>query len=452
MTYNKKIEVNKNYDVIVVGGGTSGVIAAISAAKEGMKVLILEELSSLGGTQTNALVTPIMGARVNGATAHGSISYEINEMYQEIDGHLSDSSTSLTYFFPMTMKIVYARIIEKYGIDVLYNAKFVDAIKKDDEIDYLVVALKLGLQGFKAQAYIDTTGDALVALSLGAANVMVYEETGRNQAVSLRFELNNVDLDKTGKMMEELGQPYRLKYPFLSLGRQYIAPLLEEGVKNGDLLPLDLSHFQAFSMPGKVNTLCFNCPELGVLDNVFDDFEMSKKVNYGYEAVLRMATFVRKYFKGCEDATVSNIASMVGVRQSVALDALYTLTIEEVFAYKKFNDGIAFSNYPVDIHGAKEMKLEYDLSLPISERYYEIPFRTLIPKTINNLIVAGRSSGFDFGAQSSARVQHTCRAMGEAAGIGASLMVKNNLNNKEINGEEVRKIILTRGGDFPENA
>ena len=451
INYSKNLNVNNNYDVIVLGGGTTGVLAALSAAKEGAKVLIIESQSSLGGTQTNSLVTPIMGARIPGGTAHPSLSFEINELYQEIDNHASDKDTSLTYFFPETMKYVYDKLCLKYGVDISYSAHYTDVEVENDEIKYVVVLEKKGLVAYQAKCYIDTTGDALVALDTKDAIPYPNPQTNVNQAVSLRFEMGYIDLEKTGKFLRENGQPHRTNYPRLSLNN-WICPgvndLIKLAISKGEFTELDASHFQTFTIPGKPDMLCFNCPELNANIDVVDHNFQSKMMSKGYEAVFRMANFMRKYIPGFENAIVTNIATMLGVRQSSKLEGVYTLTTEDVFGYKKFDDGIAASNYPVDVHGFSIKERTY-ADVPQEERYYEIPFRSLVPAKTKNLLVAGRSASFDFLAQSSARVQHTCRAMGEAVGIGAALMVKNNITCQEIDGVKVRSIMLERGMDVP---
>lgn len=120
------------------------------------------------------------------------------------------------------------------------------------------------------------------------------------------------------------------------------------------------------------------------------------------------------------------------------------LTIEDVLTYRKFPDGIAASHYPIDVHGVDDVSLglKYQHDVPVDEQYWEVPFRVMIPKTLDNVLTAGRCAGMDFRAQSAARIQPTCRSMGEAAGIAAAMAVKNEaVRFNEIDGTAVRREI-----------
>ena len=120
------------------------------------------------------------------------------------------------------------------------------------------------------------------------------------------------------------------------------------------------------------------------------------------------------------------------------------MTIHDILSYRKFPDGIAASRYPVDVHGEEDVSLglKYDDTVPAAERYWEVPFRTMVAKGADNLLVAGRSAGMDFRAQSAARIQPICRSMGEAAGIAAALAVKEgHICFRETDGTRIRREI-----------
>jgi len=272
---------------------------------------------------------------------------------------------------------------------------------------------------------------------------MVNEQTGRNQAISLRFEMSGIDNKRVGEFLIKGGQKRDYGHLFIHCDGFGSCPLVREmllqSVEDKELTRLDVSHFQFFSLPGRKDALSFNCPELGSSENVLDIDFIAQKNLEGKHAILRIADFMKKHIPGCENAVISEIAPILGVRQSYQLDSLYTLSIEDVFAFRKFDDGIVGCNYPVDVHGgAKKIEKEYDYSLPVNLQYYEIPYRSLVPVNTNNLIVVGRSSGFDFFAQSSARIQYTCRAMGEAAGIAASYAIHDQKAVQAVDGKAIK--------------
>ena len=150
---------------------------------------------------------------------------------------------------------------------------------------------------------------------------------------------------------------------------------------------------------------------------------------------------------GFENAYVSEIAPMLGIRESRRVECEYMLTGHDVASYRKFDDYIAVSNYPVDIHDAGDDKLRY-AEVTVGEKYYHIPMRSLVAKGFPNLFAVGRCLGADFVAQSSVRIQSTCRATGEAAGIAAAMAVSRNVQARDIDGADVRKVMIEHGARF----
>ena len=160
-------------------------------------------------------------------------------------------------------------------------------------------------------------------------------------------------------------------------------------------------------------------------------------------------SFYRKYLPGFENAYISDIASSVGVRESRNIVTEYVITAKDLLSRRKFPDCICRSAYPVDIHG-KTLSFSSVTPADDGKPWYELPFRALAVKGIDNLLVAGRCLGADFTAQSSIRVQHSARASGEAAGIGAALSLEHNTAPRFVNGADVRAVMLERGADFGE--
>ena len=178
--------------------------------------------------------------------------------------------------------------------------------------------------------------------------------------------------------------------------------------------------------------------------DVVDPAFMTQKQIEGKKAILRLRTFLRRYVPGFENAYITEIAQLIGFRESRRIVSEYVLTIQDILAYRKFPDGIAASHYPVDVHGEDDVSLglRYDESVPKNERYWEVPFRTMVARGVDNLLVAGRCAGMDFRAQSAARIQPICRSMGEAAGIAAALAVKGErVCFRETDGAEIRREI-----------
>lgn len=451
----RQIPVRYEYDVVVVGGGTAGAIAGIASARAGAKTLIVERFGCLGGSQTMALVTPIMPEGMKNGNAESYISKEIRKrLTKKGYAHKIEGNNS-SWFDGEMLKLELEQMAKEVNCDILYNTSLVDVVYSNHKIESIIVVNKAGLEAISAKQFIDCTGDGDLAVMAGAS----YEkgdDSGKNQAVSLRFEVINVDLDKFGEFLEQGGQmDDYTRPPLLSTFKGHLCKafddLLEEKCKEGYLTVEDIKYVQLFSVPGKEGVLSFNCPELGDSYNAIDPVYMSKKLCEGKESAMRLVECFRKFVPGFENSAIGKFAPMLGVRESRRIEAVYQMKIEDVLNYTKFEDAIAMSDYEIDVHGATVDALKgksYDKSLPLEQQYFTIPYRSLIVKGFDNLSVAGRCGGFDFYVQSTVRVQHTCRYMGEAVGIGSAMAVSKDCSILDIDGRLVRKQMIENGADF----
>lgn len=451
------IPVTGQYEVIVAGGGTAGAVAAASSAREGLKTLVIEQLGALGGTETFSLVTPMMPNGIEGNPSSSAISEEICDRMIQY-GYGLDTGDKYPrwyrgWFDPQILKVVLEDIAVEAGCEILYHTSVIGVIKEGSRIKYAVIHNKDGISAVEGKCFVDCTGDADVAYLAGVPTFSGNDE-GMNQAVSLRFQMTNVNTEAVGHYLLKLGASQDRIDPFVrasgARGNKglLLSKLLEEKFEEGVLTSEDVKYFQMMAIPGKPKDIAFNCPELGGQKNVIDAKYLSRKQIQGKKAVIRMVGFLKKHVPGFEDAYVCDIASLVGIRESRRIKAEYELTAEDIFEHRKFHDGIAISNYPVDVHGAGKGKSYTYKDVDKSQRFYEVPYRSLVAAGIDNLVTAGRCIGADFIAQSSVRVQHTCRATGEAAGIAAALSVKNGIACREVNGQEIKKKMLERGAEF----
>ncbi len=445
--------------VVVVGGGTAGAFAAKAAADMGKDVLIVEQLGSLGGTATNGLVTPIMSTHIPGNPQCSYISSIVRGKMLAI-GACNESGA---IFDPLALKYVLESICVEAGVRILYHTFLADTIVKDGKLDAIVVANKKGLGLIKADMFIDATGDGDVCVRAGADyNKGNPENEGKNQPVSLRYIVSNIDFEKFGafllKQRELTGRnvacDYRPGYIYAACcanGDWTLNEVFLEAIEKGDLTVQDKAYWQVFTIPGRVGCLAFNNPEFFENTDATDPNDMSKIHTLGNAAIFRQLAFYKKYFPGFENAYVSDIAAMVGVRESRNIVTEYVLSAKDLICRAKFKDMFCQSNYPVDIHG-KVLNFNKEQYKPVDDgkNWYEIPYRSLVVKGIDNLFISGRCLGAEFLAQSSLRVQHSCRSSGEAAGIGAALALDKNVPAREINGEDVRNIMISKGAAYAE--
>lgn len=432
---------SQGYDVIVLGGGTAGVMAACAAAREHKRALLIEREYALGGTATLSLTLPRMTHHVPGFMENGSLSAQVQSR-MEADGFAADG-----YFaHPEMAKVYLERLCGEYGVEILYGADLVAPLREGAHLEAVVVNTSAGAVAYRAKAFIDCTGNAQLAFLCGCETEC--GQDGENQPMTLRFAAGGVDVAKVERTLNAWGYRFggdHFPMEFYSLWREEdfnpLTKLLRQGVTEGALTERDGSYVQVFYHPALgESTLWFNCPEAGHIRDAVSAPSITEMVLYSRESAMRILSFFAKRFPGFEKAAIQSFASIPGIRESRRIVGEYVLTGDDLRARRRFEDAVAQSAYPVDIHSEKNLTLIHFAP----GEYYEIPYRCLQPKEMDNLLVAGRCLSASFEAQSSARIQLTCMALGEAAGIAAALSP----DVKRIDGADVRRKMQEYGGCF----
>lgn len=456
MIYSKELKLFSSADIVVCGGGTAGAFAAIAAAEQGADVLLIEQFGSLGGTATNGLVVPMMHSHIDGDPGTSYLTVKVAE---RLAAKGSAAASNGREFDPMALAFELETMCSEAGVKILYHTFIADVIKDGDRITSIVIANKSGLTRVDGKIFIDATGDGDVSVLAGAEYGKGNPETGVNQPVSLRYIVSGVDKKALGEFAKAHEKekniqnghtvytpPYYFYSAVTSSGVWTFTDIFDEAIANGDLTEQDKCYWQVFSMPGRNDALAFNNPEFFDDCDATDPEQMTRIQIRGKEAIARQMAFYKKYLKGFENAYVSDIAAMVGIRESRNIVCDHVLSATELLAKAKFDDAIAQSNYPVDIHGKQ---LNCKMVPPVDDKpFYEIPYRSLVVKGISNLMVAGRCLGAEFLAQSSLRVQLSVRSSGEAAGIGAAMALRNGISVHGVNGCDVREEMISRGAVF----
>ena len=420
----------KNYDLIVVGGGTAGCSAAYNAGIRGLKVLLIEKSIHLGGTITSALVVPAMK----------SGEHQINtNFYEALITELHTIGGQATYqnnpgwFNPELTKIALDTLMAKANVDVFFDTHIRDVIVENRIIKGIVISKEM-LSVYNeliekqnrelsvsigAKYIIDATGNCEIGKLCGCKFL---EEKNANQPVSLRFMMSGIDVPRFAKWLEEYDSDRNVTTVedidgFIHLSTAYtwdkdkkwaLRPLFDDAVAKGILKDHDRNYFQIFTVAGMPSTIAFNCPRIIDYTKTLDVENMSKALQLGRKNIFRLANFCRIYFPGFEKAYISNIADMLGVRVSRRIKGKYICTIDDVKSGKTFEHPVVVSNYPVDVHSEKK-----DSSTLEMVRDYTLPLESLMSADIDNLFVAGRCISADFMAQGALRVQASCFSMGE---------------------------------------
>ena len=412
------------YDLIIAGGGTSGVSCAWNAGKLGLKTLIIEQNSFLGGSITSSLVVPAM------KTSDNSINNDFfNELYKKLktlNGAITYCDGNRGWFNPELTKIALDMLMQEANVDVLFESNirevyeiesnklsvYIDTIHTDN---LLVDQGRLSLP-IETKYLVDATGDAKICKILNANFLENFEEN--IQPSSLRFILSGVNVKKFADWLLEYDTNRDITtacsvdgYTYLSTAYTWdnttkwaLKPLFDEAIAKGVIETQDSNYFQLFSVAGTSDSIAFNAPRL--LDTT-----QSRSNAYisGRSSIYRLYKFCKKYLPGFENSHISSIANTLGVRASNRVKGKYIYTYEDLISGKTFENPVLISNYPVDIHSNKKDQS----TLEKIQREYQLPLEALMVDGFDYLYVIGRCLSADFKAQAALRIIPSCFSMGE---------------------------------------
>jgi len=417
------------YDLVVAGGGLSGVAAAVAAARMGLDTALVERMSFLGGMATNGLVNPWMPYTMKNAS--GATDEIVQGIFREMNaglaalGGLRDRD-----IHPHLLKMVLNRMIDESGVALLCNVIVSDAKVKNRKISGIEATGKSWKRWIKGRFFIDATGDADVTDAAGFATEYGREEDGAVQPSTLNFRMACVDIEKYRKWRETAKEPGGLA---VSLLNKYRA----EGK-----LHCPRENLLIFNTTWP-DVLHFNQTRLLGVDPR-NPASLTKAYSDALRYIGEYLELLRKEIPGFEKAQLQEIAPCIGTRESRRIVAEYTLTDDDVLLAKKFDDGIVRCNYPVDIHNPKGSGTVLK-PVPNGDNY-EIPYRSLVPKGAKNLLVAGRPIGSTHVAHSSLRIMPTCTGIGEAAGTAAALLLKMKAKSPlDIDTQSLRETLAKNG-------
>ncbi len=403
----------KKYDLAVIGGGFAGVAAALAAARAGAKVLIVEKSNCLGGAAVNCLVNPFMPYWTEMDGKRVDLSAGIfKEIHDRLEHHNAMNKES---FLEEKLKYILNEMVAEANIDLLFHAYIFKVEKYDEHIASIVVATKSGEMQVEANYFIDATGDAQLAYLAGCPTVLGRESDHLCQPMTLCFRLGNVDVEKFYESRE------RLKIAHA------------QSLAAGELIN-PRENILVFKTPIH-NVLHFNTTRV-VRKNPTSPEEVTEAEVLARQQVYEIYEFMKKHADGLENSFLMMTAAEIGVRESRMIVGDYVLTEQDCRNCVKFDDGIAACNYDIDIHNPEGTGTSH-YYFPAGE-YYTIPYRSLIPKSAENLLVAGRCISSDHGAQASYRIMPVVCCIGEAAGSAVGLAVKQNCTVREVDVKELQ--------------
>lgn len=449
---NRAIE---NYDVVVLGAGPAGLAAALQAARNGVKVLLVEKNGYLGGNMTMGL--PLLGfLDKDGHTVIKGIAQEFMDdlrAYETPYGRAASEHlpcpmhNSVTLYDHEIFKFVAIRKVLDAGIKILLHAEIVSANVDNRQLKSIELMGKGWMIQVNAKVFIDTTGDGDMAYLAGASYEKGQKGTGVIQPPTLMFSLRGVDVDKIIDFVAE--DPEQMAYcPTTECGAGFDASFFRKHpnhvmvglrklfmqLKAEGKLPVDrdtLIYIKSL-LPDEIHMNCTR--HLGTDGS--DVFSLTHAEIEGYLQIEKFVEALRAYVPGFEKCYISNIYPSMGIRESRRFKGICELTEEQVLRGDIGEDTIGIGSYIVDIHMG-------DGSGTIVKKIppYGMPYGITVSGEIDGLMFAGRCASMDAVVMSSARVMPICMAMGEGAGVGAALAVKKGISPKDVDVQEVRSIL-----------
>ncbi len=412
-----------HYDLIVVGGGFAGIGAAISAAKHGADVLLIEKYNCLGGAAANCLIMPFMRYW----TYHPETNEKINlcggffwEFIEELQAF--EGNSAITVYNEESVKLVLNRMAQKYGVQLLFNTTVFEAKAEEGYVRSIRALGKSRVLEFSADTFIDATGDAELSTLAGCEAKVGRDSDGLCQPMTLCFRMSGVDKEK------------------FEANRASINPLYKKFKEKGLIKNPreDVLVFNNFNN----GVLHFNTTRI-VKKDPTDPFDVTEAEIESREQVYEILKFLKENIEGFEKAMILSTALQIGIRESRKVVGEYLLTQEDLLALARFDDAIATCNYDIDIHNPAGSGTSHHYFA--NGEWYEIPYRCLIPKGMNNLLVAGRCISSTHEAQASYRIMPYCAELGEAAGVAAAVAHTDGCDVRNADVSKIQEILRDNG-------
>lgn len=443
-TQTFEIPILRHKDILVVGGGCAGIAAAVCAARHGASVLLAEKNGCLGGMATAGLVGPFMTSydpEGNRQVIRGFFEEMVQRMLrwngaihpQEIQAGTSYSGYRVYGhahcgpFNSEDFKLAAEEACMESGVELLYNASFVSCCMNDtgDRITGAVFATKQGLIQINARQIIDCTGDADVAYRSGVP-FLYGDENGQTQPASLFFTIRGVDKQKLEQVREKTGD-------FTSI---FFQDLINTELESGRYT-VPRNKLAIYENPD--GTFRVNMSRVFLKDGC-DPFELTTASLESRRQIPEILSLMRRMIPGCENVTLVESASMLGLRETRRIQGDFVLTGEDILSKQIFPDVIFLSGNSIDMHGGSAVTYR-----PSTGEPYQIPYRILLPAKVRNLLVAGRCASLDRTALAAIRVMPPVFAMGQAAGTAAALSIADGTDPAKIDVAKLQNLLKEDG-------
>ena len=443
---------NSSWDVIVLGGGVSGCMAAIASARQGAKTLLVEQYGFLGGSLTNAGVGPMMTFHAGARQVVTGIPQELVDRMTALGGclgHIEDSTgyaSSVTPFDEEIMKVALDQLTAESGVTVLFHGRLVSVRSCGDALSAVTIQTRGGLLELEAKVFIDASGDGALSFAAGAQVCQGRDLDGFCQPMTTNMKIRGINIAALKKEVRRDPENFNIRdlsamdrSPRLSVAgfyRQFRA-----AKERGELTTAreDVLLFETV-VPGEmiVNTTRV------VLLNPTNPWDLSRAEQMGRQQAQELIQFFRTHCAGMENAELISTGVQIGVRESRRVVGDYVLTAEDLLSSRHFDDTVALGGYPIDIHNPTGEKTETTHLKP--GQFYYLPLRALIAAGKENLLVCGRCLSATHEAGAAIRVTPIAMAVGQAAGTAAGLAAVEKVPVRALDITVVQNAIVKLGG------
>lgn len=446
----RQLTLNETYDVIVVGGGPAGCTAAIAAARNGSKTLLLEAAYALGGMGTLGLVPWFCGYGDGEKIIARGLAEQVLNRCIEQTPHLKSVNQAPAIDSEL-LKRIYDRMVTDAGVDILFGSQVCGVEMRDArQVDTLIVSNKAGLTAYRAKVYVDCTGDGDLAAWAGAA-FEKGDADGGMQPATLCFVITNIDEEALARGPSI--HFYDANSP--------IYPAIQS-----DNYPLVKDLHTCFIKIGP-KAYGFNTSHIYDVDNT-DPENVSRAMVYGREMVSQYHQAFADLHPAFCHSFLAATGSLMGIRETRRITGDYVLSVDDYLNKRSFPDEICRNAYGIDVHGSKKQERCYtdfkdipafiekckkrneSITKPLQPgESVGVPYRCLTPKGLDNLLVAGRCISADRQANGSVRIMACCLNTGEAAGAAAAMTVSGSGNVHEVDTDKLRAELIQNGAYLP---
>lgn len=419
-------------DTVVVGGGPSGIMAAVASARMGAKTILLERYGFLGGNATTGLVGRFWGFFYKDTQiVHGLAEEFLQRLkaagglaepndFMPVEGGDIDITVRVIAHDSETLKCVADDFVLESGATIIFHAQVTDLIKDGDTVTSIIIETPEGRGKIDTRMVIDCSGDGTLAYLAGGKDMNA--DISELQPPSMPFRVSNIDMDE-----------------FLSLTREEKQSIIKKGIDQGVLTTVVFggSITPHKGAPGIMHIMMSRIPNI----NALKTNDLTRGEIDGRKQVSRVMEFLRAEVPGFKQANLMQIAPHLAVRETRRIRGEQLLTDEQAIAGVVPEDTIAFAAGPIDMHN-KGTGFSF---MQWPERPFGIPYGALLPIGTTNIIMAGRCISAERAANAGVRHMAICMATGHAAGVACGLALKNNLHLKQVPVTAIREVLVEQG-------